>query len=97
MPKLLIRECRYHAQLDEAAFFGWLQSISGVVKVLGTPDGLVVTLRSKRLSQPALRDLLALYFRYGLPMQDLAQFETPENKQWFRSPQAYWYARVFEQ
>jgi hypothetical protein len=97
MPKLLICEGTYYSQLDEGAFFTWLQSISGVTKVVGTPDGLVVTLRSKRLSQAALRELLALHFRYGLSMQKLAQFETPENSTWFRSPQAYWYAKVFGQ
>ena len=97
MPKLLIRECRYYAQLDEDAFFHWLQSISGVVKVTGTPEGLVVHLRSKHMSRPALGDLIALYFRYGLPMQDLAQFETPENTSWFRAPHTYWYAKVFGQ
>jgi len=97
MPKLLIREGVYYSQLDEDAFFGWLQSISGVVRVVGTPEGLVVTLRSKRLSQAALGDLLALHFRYGLPMETLAQFETPKNKSWFRSPRAYWHAKVFRQ
>ena len=95
MPRLLIREGMYYAEKDEEAFFAWLQSISGVTKVVGTPDGLVVTLRSKRLSKTTLRDLLGLHFRYCLPMQDLAQFETPENNAWFRSPEKYWYARVF--
>ena len=97
MPQLVIREGRYYSQLDENAFFSWLQSISGVVRVVGTPEGLVVTLRSKRISQAALRDLLALHFRYGLPMDALAQFETAENKSWFRSRQAYWYAKVLGQ
>ena len=97
MPKLLIHEGMYYSQQDEAAFFGWLQSIAGVDKVVGTRAGLEVTLRSKRLSEVALRDLIAIHFRYGLPMQGLAQFETPKNSSWFRSPQAYWFARVFPQ
>ena len=97
MPKLLIREGMYYSQKDEAAFFGWLQSIAGVVKVIGTPTGLEVTLRSKRLSEVALRDLIAIHFRYGLPVQELAQFETPQNSAWFRSPRAYWHAKVFPQ
>ena len=95
MPKLLIHEGMYFSQLDERAFFGWLESIPGVVRVVGTPAGLEVTLRSRRLSQAALRDLLALHFRYGLPMQSLAQFETSQNTSWFRYPHAYWYSKVF--
>jgi len=97
MPKLLIREGMYYSPKDEEAFFGWLQSIAGVVKVAGTHAGLEVTLRSKRLSETALRNLIAIHFRYGLPMRELAQFETPQNSSWFRSPQAYWYAKVFSQ
>jgi len=95
VPTLLIREGMYYSQRDEAAFFGWLQSIAGVVNVVGTNVGLEVTLRSKRLFEAALRELIAIHFRYGLPMQQLAQFETPQNSSWFRSPQAYWHAKVF--
>jgi hypothetical protein len=95
MPKLQITEGNYYSQLDESAFFRWLESISGVTRVVGTPEGLEVTLRSKNLSERALRDLLAIHYRYGLPMRSLAQFETPVNRTWFRSQQAYWYAAVF--
>lgn len=95
MAKLIINEGMYYAPLDERAFFEWLQAIPGVVSVVGIPAGLEVTLRSKRLSQATLRDLLAIHFRYGLPMKGLAQFETPQNNSWFRSPQAYWYSEVF--
>ena len=95
MAKFLISEGRYYAQLDEAAFFGWLQAISGVTKVEGTQAGLVVHLRTSRLSEAALRDLLALHFRYGLSMHSLAQFETPRNTSWFKAPDAYWYENVF--
>lgn len=96
MPHLLIREGTYFSQSDEAAFFQWLESIPGVVCVVGTQEGLNVSLRSKRLSQVALRELLALHFRYGLPMQQLAQFETPQNRAWFRAPYMYWHKAVFE-
>jgi hypothetical protein len=95
MPKLIIHEGTYYWQSDEAAFYRWLKSIPGVTDVVGKPKGLVVTLRSKRLSQTALRSLLALHFRYGLPMHALAQFETPENTSWFRAPKMYWHSRVF--
>jgi len=95
MPKLRVHEGSYYSQSDEAAFFNWLQAIPGVSSVVGTPTGLEVTLRSKRLSQVALRELLALHFRYGLPMKDLAQFETAQNKSWFRAPHMYWHKKVF--
>jgi hypothetical protein len=88
-------ECPYWSQGDESAFFRWLQSIPGVESVKGQGMGLIVTLRSSRLSSLALRELIALHTRYNLPMQSLAQFETVANKNWFRSKKAYWYSKVF--
>ena len=95
MPKLRVFEGSYYSQADESAFFAWLESIPGVTSVIGTPFGLEVTLRSKALSQTALRELLAIHYRYGLPMKDLAQFRTLGNSSWFENPSSYWHAMVF--
>lgn len=95
MPHLLIKESTYYSPRDEDSFYAWLQAIPGVVKVVGIPEGVIVTLRSKSLSDGALRDLLALHFRYGLPMRELAQFETEKNSSWFRLRGTYWYKGVF--
>ena len=95
MPHLIIKEGTYYSQGDENAFFKWLESISGVSRVVGSPTGLIVTLRSRSLSESSLRELIALYFRYSLPMAALAQFETPKNTAWFRGPKAYWHKAVF--
>ena len=93
--ELLIKESRYFSQLDEDHFFSWLQEISGVMDVKGTPQGLIVSLASDRLSKESIYDLLAIHARYNLDMRQLAQFETKANSSWFRNPQAYWYKRVF--
>ena len=85
----------YHSRRDEAAFFGWLKSIRGVVEVEGIGRQLVVTLRSQRLSDTTLKELIALHTRYRLPMHLLAQFETSKNRSWFRSRHAHWYRKVF--
>ena len=89
-------KCTYWSRQDEAAFFGWLESIPGVIKVRGIGPELVVTLKSKRLSRDALWELIALYTRYGLPMKTLAQFETASNRSWFRSKKMHWYSSIFE-
>jgi len=85
----------YHSRRDEAAFFGWLRSIPGVLKVEGVGRQLGVTLRSKCLSDATLRELIALHTRYKLPMRSLVQFETSKNTSWFRSRHAHWYRKVF--
>ena len=95
MPQLTMREGFYYSPSDEDAFFRWLEAIPGVTRVTGTADGLVVTLASRTPSEVTLRELLALHFRYALPMHSLAQFETPRNRRWFRARDAYWYTLVF--
>ena len=86
---------KYYSPADEAAFFSWLKSIPGVLAVEGQGRELVIKLRSSRLSAPALRELIALYARYDGNMKELAQFESTSNASWFKSPDAYWFKKVF--
>jgi hypothetical protein len=88
VPKFIIpqgRACTYYSPGDEDAFFSWLSAIPGVVSYKGIGRELIVTLRSKRMSDRALRELIGLHIRYKLPMRSLAQFETPRNRSWLRS------------
>ena len=57
------------------------------------PETLVV--KSLNLGQASLRDLLALFFRYRIPMRQLAQFRSAKNEKWFAAPIMYWHTAVF--
>src|ERR1041384_2021483 len=95
MPKLVWKKAiPYYSSLDEKAFFDWLKSIADVVNVMGTPIGLEIYL-SEEISDASLRELIAIYKRYGGDMKELAHFATPENEDWFKSTKMYWYADVF--
>jgi hypothetical protein len=85
----------YLSTRDEAAFFGWLQDIPGVVGFRGVGRELHISLRSKRLPAEGLRELIALYTRYGGCSNELAQFLNSANRHWFQNPEAYWYKAVF--
>jgi hypothetical protein len=95
MNYLLIKEPNFYSAADESCFLCWLKSIPGVVDVVEKSHGLVASFRSRRISQSALQDLIALHARYGLPMEGLAQFQTPMNSSWFRAPEKYWHEQVF--
>jgi hypothetical protein len=82
---------RFGSQLDEKHLFEWAREISGVLR--WEQDTLVV--RSKRISEKALRDLLSLFHRYNIPMVQLAQFRNPKNEEWFTASQMYWHKKVF--
>lgn len=84
MPKIIIPSPTFFSPKDEDAFFAWLQSIPSIVNVVGIGRELHVTVRSHRVSDSSLRDLLALHRRYKLTMTHLAVFENPKNSEWFR-------------
>ena len=81
----------FGSQLDEKHLFEWASEISCVVR--WEQDTLIV--RSLRISESGLRDLLALFSRYNIPMTQLAQFQSNTNKGWFTQPNTYWHKRVF--
>jgi hypothetical protein len=80
----------FGSQLDEKHLFEWAIQIPGVLR--WEQDTLVVR---TNLSQVSLRDLLALFSRYQIPMAQLAQFRTTKNEKWFAASQMYWHARLF--
>jgi hypothetical protein len=91
--KMIYLDCsgvHFGSQLDEKHLFEWAMEIDGVLR--WEQDTLVVR---TNLSQASLRDLLALFSRYQIPMAQLAQFRTVRNEVWFTAPETYWHARVF--
>jgi hypothetical protein len=70
----------FGSSLDEKAFFAWLESIPGVTRVDGNGTGLLIRLRSRRLSKNALRELVAIYRRYGGDLSEMAQFRDSESQ-----------------
>lgn len=93
MVRLDFSNVDFGSQLDEDHMFLWGSEIPGFVRW----DQDTLVLRSKRISKATLRNLLALLWRYQVPMQQLIQFENERNTGWLRSPKSYWYARVFEE
>jgi hypothetical protein len=91
MIKIDTSPIKYYSYLDEKYFFEWAQSIPCVKSI----DGGFLHIRSKRLSKPDLVDLIALMYRYKLPMQQLQQFCNSSNEHWFKVDRMYWFKAVF--
>jgi hypothetical protein len=85
----------YYSQKDEDAFFEWLAKIRCVTKIAGSGYILSMTIQLDLVDQDGLRELLAIFHRYGISMSQLAALEQPEWAAWFRSESAYWHAGVF--
>ena len=94
MPILNCHEVVFYSQLDESMFFEALENIAAVKRIEGRGADLFLSVPSQ-LSNKSLRELLGLFFRYGVEMQQLAPFLTEKNRAWFHSPQKYWFGQVF--
>jgi hypothetical protein len=92
---LIAKPLTYYSPLDEDAFFAWLQSIPCVTTVRGVGPELEISIDVARLDEDGLRELIALFFRYGMDMKGLAQFANDGNRHWFLRKDMYWYEHVF--
>ena len=81
----------FGSQLDEKHLFVWASELSCFVR--WEQDTLIV--KSRRISSEALRQLIALFNRYGIPMKQLAQFKARSNASWFNDSKKYWHKQVF--
>lgn len=91
-------ECRnvwFYSPSDESAFFAWAESIPAVVSIDGRGRSIFLAVKSRRISDESLRELLALFRRYPISMKQLAQFKNDRNSSWFCTPEAFWFTQVF--
>ena len=85
----------FFSRLDESAFFYWLKKLPCVSRFEGKGDILFIRVVESKVDEYALRDLLALFWRYGIDMKQLAVFDKREFAHWFHKRTAYWYKSVF--
>lgn len=95
MVELECKNVTFYSPQDEAAFFAWAQSIPAVASVAGRGRSIILRMKSKRVSEASLRELIALHRRYRVSMRQLAQFRNATNEAWFASPEAYWLKPIF--
>jgi hypothetical protein len=93
---LVCRRVTYFSFKDEDAFFSWIKKIGCIEKTSGAGDELYLHIVSREIHDCHLRDLLALFHRYKIPMKQLKRFLTEENKDWFyENKEAFWHVAVF--
>jgi len=86
---------RFFSQGDENAFFAWLDKLPFVERCEGRGRTLCILVNSAAVDEDGLREMLALFSRYGIGLRQLAFFDRKEFAGWFRNEQAYWYNEIF--
>lgn len=96
MITLVATSVEYFSQGDEDSFFAWLQGIPCVGKVHGVNVDLLIELKTDLVQDDDLRELTALFYRYGVDMRQLKKLVTKRNADWYRDDtETYWHDRVF--
>ena len=93
--ELRASEVRFYSVGDESAFFGWLRSLPCVERFEGRGRVLHLWINARRVDEDALRELLALFHRYGVDLTQLAVLDRDEFADWFRREDAYWHEAIF--
>lgn len=93
---LVCKRLVFYELKDEEAFFEWVGKIKSIIKYDGQGDEIHLHVKSNIISDHDLRDLVALFFRYKVKMEQLAIFLNPKNQAWFGdNPKMYWHKKVF--
>jgi len=95
MTEIRCKQVMFFSKVDEEMFFVWAQKIPGIKEVYGELDEIVLSLSSPDVEDESLRELIALLYRFDLPLKQLAAFESSKNKEWFNNKNKFWYAGVF--
>jgi len=85
---------KFYSAGDEEAFFAWLKSTPGIKEVVGTPEGLVLTITTP-VQRAALYELIALLTRFGIDIEVLKVLVTATDAEYFKDPKKYWHRAMF--
>lgn len=86
---------RFFSQGDEAAFFGWFKTLPFIESTEGHGRTVYIKINSSAVDEDGLRELLALFRRYGVDLAQLVAFDREEFAEWFRRTDAYWHKDIF--
>lgn len=86
----------YYSQGDEDRFFLGLKTNRAVVKFRGAGNNLLVTVNSRNMTKEGLWDLIALLWRYKVPLRPLKIFAQSKKFSWLNNKEMFWYKDMFK-
>ncbi len=94
---LICKDLKFYSKKDENVFFEWINKIDCIDSTSVHLNEFHLYMASDELEDDALRNLLALFYRYKLDMSQLKRFLTKDNKKWFfdKKYPGYWNKKVF--
>lgn len=91
---LVATSVKYRSANDERSFFEWIERIHGVEGVKGIGRELHVEVRTD-IDEIDLRDIIALFFRYGVDLTQIPRAFSVEKYPWLVKEGMYWFSAMF--
>ncbi len=86
----------FYSQGDERRLFQGLNEIKAIRSVKGVGVNLIISLEMRLLSKDALRELMALLWRYGIPLAPFYFLAERKKFAWLNDERGYWYKSLFD-
>ena len=93
---LIAKSVAFYSHQDEEAFLNWIKAIKSIKMIDYQGSEMHIYIKSNRISDKDLNNLLALFFRYKIKMNQLSVFLNDANKEWFfDQSKMYWHKKIF--
>ena len=86
----------FYSTGDERRLFMGFKEIVAIRSAQGVGRDLLLDIEVAGLNKEAMRELLALLWRYGIPLTPLRVFAEKKKFAWLSDPQGYWYSAMFK-
>lgn len=85
----------FYSRGDERRLFFGFKEISAISSVEGIGRDLLLDIEIDVLDKESMRELLALLWRYQIPLAPLRVFAEKQKFAWLKDEQGYWYGQMF--
>lgn len=87
----------FFSSKDKEAFFDWIKKSKCIENFSLEDNKIYLNLNKRQLNNMDLSNIIGLFYRYKIDMEQLSQFLTKNNKKWFYdNKKAFWHKKVFK-
>lgn len=86
----------FYSRGDERRLFQGFKEIAAIRSIQGVGRDLLLDIEISALTKDAMRELLALLWRYGIPLTPLRTFADKKKFDWLNDSQGYWHSAMFQ-
>jgi hypothetical protein len=94
--RIVIEESMYFSKGDEKRFYDGLNAVKAIKKIHGQLSELYLEVALSELHSDDMRELLALFWRYGVSLSFLKEVAVKKNFAWLRDTKKFWYKDLFK-